>query len=92
VRFELSRSALDAAAARVEAGNPPGPGWIGLMPVESVRTEADGSTLFVVSQIRPPLGGVCGLAHNDVREPFDPNGSVARIADGWWIWCDYPVD
>lgn len=54
VRFEVSRPALENAAAETSAGRAPGAGWIGLYPVRrvstvggSVRVEVDGQLPFV---------------------------------------------
>jgi hypothetical protein len=89
-RFDLSRPALDQAAARAEAGDRVDPGWIGLMPVESIRRQTDGTIVFVVTQFRLG-GGSCGLAHNGQREPSAADRG-RRMADGWWIWCDEASD
>jgi hypothetical protein len=91
-RFAASRSALDRAAARSEAGEAVGGGWIGFMPVRSVRSVVDGTTIFVVNSVGPSLGQKCGLAHNSHHALEDTDGALRQIAEGWWTWCDYASD
>lgn len=85
-RFDLSQPALQQAATRAQTGDTAGGGWIGLMPVESVRREADGTIVFVVSQVRPG-GGSGGLVYNGRLDPplVDPLG--LQLAAGWWTFC-----
>ena len=85
-RFDLSRSALEQAAARAEAGDRAASGWIGLMPVESISREADGTTIFVVSQVRPD-GGSCGFVYNRLLVPPPLDSLGRQLADGWWAFC-----
>lgn len=85
-RFDLSRSALQQAAAQAQIGDRAGGGWIGFMPVESIRREADGTTIFVVSQVRPD-GGACGLVYNQRQVPPLLDSLGRQLADGWWAFC-----
>lgn len=85
-QFDLSRSALEQAAARVESGDPAGSGWIGFMPVESIRREADGTITFVVGQVRPD-GGSCGFVYNQSLVPPILDSLERQLGDGWWTFC-----
>jgi hypothetical protein len=85
VRFELSRPALEQAAARFASGQTVGPGWIGLIPIDSVET-MDGATLFVVPGTGGFLASPCGLAYAGGQRPDLGSRLYGEIADGWWVW------
>lgn len=87
VRFELSRPALEQAAADSASGQPAGPGWIGLIPVDSVET-VDGVTLFIVPGTGGFLASPCGLAYAGGQRPNLGYRLQGEIANGWWVWCD----
>jgi len=87
-RFNLSRTALEQAAVRVEPGGHVAPGWIGLEPIEEVWSQADGTVIFQI----PHAGylGSCGLAYNPQRQPSHEGYELGdQVADGWWTWCEY---
>jgi hypothetical protein len=80
-RFELSRSALDQAAAAAEAGETVSPGWIGLIPIENVVSEGD-ITSFVVAG----SDGLCNLTHANASATSDWTGGQ-RLGGDWWFAC-----
>jgi len=88
VRFNLSRAELEAAAN----GNADGrglPGWIGLMPVDGLWRDPDGSTTFWLTGDENLIGYPCGLTYVPGGEPSAHGGQLGRkIADGWWVWCE----
>lgn len=84
VRFELSRSALDQAAARVEAGETVEPGWIGLIPIDSVEVDGTETYLWVAGS-----GGFgqCMLVH--ARDTARPDwGGAHDLGGNWWLACE----
>jgi hypothetical protein len=89
VRFDLSRQALEAAALQTE-GSRAQSGWIGLMPVDEIRRDSDGTTIFL---IQDGGFGSCGLAFNPYRTPTDDAAGLSgRVADDWWTWCEPYMD
>jgi hypothetical protein len=88
LRFALSQSALEHAVGRVQAGETPAAGWIGLEPVESVTQEAQGVIYFQVAG-----SGSCGYAYVPAGVPSWVVGGAptSRINDHWWVWCEYPA-
>jgi hypothetical protein len=89
VRFELSRSNLDAAAVSARAGHPQAPGWIGLMPVDNISVYPDGVVTFEVSGTSG-----CGLANFSGDWPDDSSDAgegypMTRLSSNWWTWCGY---
>jgi hypothetical protein len=94
-RFEMSRSSLEEAAARAEAGATVGPGWIGLVHVEGVAV-TDGTTVFVLYGDGIGLEG-CGLAYAHGRDPGMNSWEsqpwlVVDYGHGWWYECNYFVN
>lgn len=88
VRFNLSRAELQAAATRDASGDRL-PGWIGLMPVNGMWRDPDGTTTFWLSGDENILGYPCGLIYAPRGEPSQKVGQLGRqIADGWWRWCE----
>jgi hypothetical protein len=85
VRFELSRAELDKAAARAESGQSVEPGWIGLIPIDSIESQGS-ETWFVV----PGSGGFgpCALVHQ-AGTAQTVGRSVQNFGGGWWLACDY---
>jgi hypothetical protein len=92
VRFDLSRQAMEnAAAVRLYSGSVYGAGWIGLMPVDEVRLDEDGTVIFIVNS--DGLFGGCGYAYNPKASPTDDGaGLTGQIAPGWWTWCEPWMD
>ncbi len=92
VRFDLSRPAMEQAADDLKAGDSPQPGWIGLMHIDGLRLDADGTTILTVqSFVRG--GAYCGFAYNPERTPIEGTYVLGRrLADGWWTWCDAYLD
>ena len=86
-RFQLSKSALEQAATRVEAGDQYGPGWIGFYSVQGAR-RVNGTATFVLSG---SWDQGCGLARtsgsSSDRETESGTYLVASFGDGWWYWC-----
>lgn len=91
-RFDLSRSAMEkAAAVRLYSGSVYGQGWIGLMPVDEVRLDEDGSVIFIVNS-GGSFGG-CGYAYNPKGSPTDEWAGISgQVAAGWWTWCEPGMD
>jgi hypothetical protein len=99
VRFDLSRSSLDQAAASARAGDAPGAGWIGLIPVDGVHAYRDGVVTVEVSG-----GNGCGYANFSGTWPnnFDQWSGVwtdegegypeVHLSGDWWTWCSYAFD
>jgi hypothetical protein len=92
LRFDLSRQALEnAAATRLHSGPMYGQGWVGLMPIDEIRLDADGTVIFVVNS--NGMFGGCGYAYNPKASPAeDGAGLVDHIAPGWWTWCEPWMD
>lgn len=95
-RFEMSRSALDQAAASAQSGNHVGSGWIGLIDVEDVRV-VDGGTFFYVSV--PESGQGCAFAKLGAADAQALNSwlgdsyGARDYGGGWWYGCTgYPSD
>jgi hypothetical protein len=91
-RFELSRPALDQAVANVKAGHNYGRGWIGLIPVDSVRVS--GSTTLFSTSGSAASHDECGLAYDPSGPPdssdwLDNADGVTDYGNGWWHWCQY---
>jgi hypothetical protein len=86
VRFALSQQQLQQAANQAQAGRPPSPGSIGLMPVEQISTSSGGVTTFTIQGENG-----CGLAHFSGPWPGDPSSTMGytmkELAPGWWTWC-----
>ena len=90
MRFELSRPAMERAAATARMSKIE-PGWIGLMPVGEVRHDTDGTTIFLVGNTSG--WSPCGFAYNPDRTPSDEaDGLGGRIDDHWWAWCEPYTD
>jgi len=92
VRFDLSRPALERAAARAQAGEQVAPGEIGLIPVSGLKVIPGGTTLFFVSDASG-LTFDCGYAYNPRQKPdvtAEPNDSLSEspLANGWWVFCE----
>jgi hypothetical protein len=88
VRFNLSRAELQAAATR-DAGGTHLPGWIGLMPVDAVFRDEDGTTTFWLSGDDNLVGFPCGLIYVPRGDPPQGRGDLGRqVADHWWTWCE----
>jgi hypothetical protein len=84
VRFELSRAALDQAAARAAAGQTVDPGWVGLIPVDSVSQEGGEAYFFVAGT---GLFGPCALVHEQgSSKPTWPQ--IQDFGRGWWLSCE----
>jgi hypothetical protein len=90
--IQLSKPALEQAAARAEAGQPHGAGWIGFVWVHDVRVSG-GATLFLVTQGDWSVG--CGLAYEAgtgtaALETWLANSyQDTDYGDGLWGWCSY---
>jgi hypothetical protein len=87
IRFNLSRAELEAAAAKTNGDSLPG--WIGLMPVDGIWRDPDGTTTFWLTGDQSLIGYPCGLTYAPRGEPPQHGGQLGRkIADGWWVWCE----
>jgi hypothetical protein len=95
LRFDLSRSQLDQAAASARSGNAPGPGWIGLVPVDAVQAYPDGVVVVEVS-----AAGGCGFANFSgpwptSLDPWSPTFNdgegqpIDHLSGDWYTWCRY---
>ncbi len=91
-RFDLSRSAMEkVAAVRLSPGSVYGQRWIGLMPVDEVRLDEDGTVIFIVNS-GGSFGG-CGYAYNPHASPTDERAGISgQVAPGWWTWCEPGMD
>jgi hypothetical protein len=92
VRFELSRSQLEQAAARAERGMQAEAGWVGLIRVEAVRV-TNGTTVFVLNGNERGVSGGCGLAYAAGRDPGLGSWRVqpwlvTDYGHGWQYWCN----
>jgi hypothetical protein len=86
-RFNLSRSDLDHAVARVQAGQTVSGGWVGATPVDWIALESDGTVVFAVTGCQDDVGEACGIAYNGQHTPTVDRGRLGyRLADGWWTW------
>jgi hypothetical protein len=84
VRFELSRAALDQAAARAAVGHTVDPGWIGLIPVDWVSQEGGEAYFFVAGS---GWFGPCALVHEQgSSKPTWPQ--IQDFGGGWWLSCE----
>ena len=87
-RFELSRGALDKAAASAQAGNRVGSGWIGLVDVHDARV-VSGATFFDTSA--PESGEGCAFVK--FGDPSALNTWLGNswnphdYGGGWWYGC-----
>jgi hypothetical protein len=90
--IQLSKPALEQAAAGAEAGQHYGAGWIGLVWVHDVRISG-GATLFLLTQGDWSVG--CGLAYEAgtgaaALETWLANSyQDTDYGDGLWGWCSY---
>jgi hypothetical protein len=89
---QLSKPALEQAAARAEAGQHYEAGWIGFVWVHDVRI-SNGATLFLLTQGDWSEG--CGLAYEAgtgtaALETWLANSyQDTDYGDGLWGWCSY---
>ena len=90
-RFELSRGALDQAAASAQSGNRVGSGWIGLIDVHDVRV-VSGATYFDTSA--PESGERCAFvkfadatAFNSWLDSTDSTWQSHDYGGGWYHEC-----
>jgi hypothetical protein len=86
LRFALSQQQLQQASDQAQAGRPPSPGSIGLMPVEQITTWKGGVTTFAMQDENG-----CGLAHFNGPWPGETASNMGytmkELAPGWWTWC-----
>jgi hypothetical protein len=81
MRFDLSRTALDEAAARSRAGERIDPGWIGLFQFDAVWEQ--GNDIYF-GGYATTFFDPCYLVHSPEGEP---SGVVSDLGGGWWEAC-----
>jgi hypothetical protein len=90
LRFEASRSALEQAAARAQAGNLSEPGLVGLIQVYRTTTDG-GMTLFQISP--SDMSADCAIVYagsdtTSLDKWFDNAWGVKPYGHGWWYGCE----
>jgi len=88
-RFEMSRSALDHAAASAQAGTQYGSGWIGFIQVRDVRLDGD-TTFFDTSASESGDGCAFvrfGTGTNAMSSWLGDSYNTHDYGGGWWYGC-----